>query len=191
MDCWRTGVFSLHWSLCGQSLSAINGTFGRHPYHLDRCLFFSTGTESPSAKAFGRKNRGPKWLSLYCCIRTGSGFRSTLGTSCDPRCFFPDQRFDCVWNGPGVDSPIMCSPFCEPNRLSAYRKRDWFFWFDEKPWKDLWTDSRRVARPSSSDFLDALVAFRTFDSFFTHHVLFLGGAQRNSANYVLNLFNQI
>ena len=33
--------------------SAINGTFGRHPYHLGRCLFFSTGTESPSTKTFG------------------------------------------------------------------------------------------------------------------------------------------
>ena len=181
-------MFSLYWSLCGQSLPALNGTFGRHPYHLGRCLFFITGTESPSIKTFGGKNRGSKWLSVYCCIRTGSGFRSTLGTSCDPRCVLPDQRFDCVWNGPGVDSSIMCSPFCEPNRLPAYRKRDWFFWFDEKPWKDLWTDSRRVARVSSSDFLDALVAFRTFDYFFTHHVLFIDGAQRNSANYGLNFF---
>ena len=82
----------------------------------------------------------------------------------------------------------MCSPFCKPNRLSAYRKRDWFFWFDEKPWKDLRTDSRRVARASSSDFLDALVAFRTFDSFFTHHVLFIDGAQRNSSDFGLNFF---
>ena len=82
----------------------------------------------------------------------------------------------------------MCSPFCEPNRLSAYRKRDWIFWFNEKSWKDMRTDSRRVARPSSSDFLDALVAFRTFDSFFTHHVLFIDRAQRNSADFVLNFF---
>jgi hypothetical protein len=63
-----------------------------------------------------------------------------------------------------------------------------FFWFDEKPWKDLRTDSRRVARASSSDFLDALVAFRTFDSVFTLHVLFLDGAQRNSSDYGLNFF---
>ena len=45
-----------------------------------------------------------------------------------------------------------------------------------------------MARLSSSDFLDALVAFQTFDSFLTDHVLFIDGAQRNSSDFELNFF---
>ena len=37
--CWRTGVFSLHWSLCCQSHSAINGTFGASHHPLGWSFF--------------------------------------------------------------------------------------------------------------------------------------------------------